>query len=363
MLNNKKIFITGHTGFKGSWLCKLLKEKYDVQLFGYSLKKQCNKLYDILNIKNIMDKDFISNDILDFSSLNQIIENIQPDIIFHLAAQPLVRDSYLNPLDTFNINAIGTANLLETIRLNMIKKLCAVICITTDKVYANDETEYAFTENDKLGGHDPYSSSKTCAEIIIESYRKSYFNPKQYGITHNIQLASVRAGNVIGPGDFSKDRIVPDIFNAIKNKKPICLRNPQSIRPWQHVIEPLTGYIRLAEKMIEKPLDTDIWSSAWNFGPDEESFETVEYLTKNAIKILKAGKYKDVHDINNVYEANVLKLDSTKAKLLLQWKSKWSLDKSIKKTFEWYKAYLNKATKLELRENIENQIREYNEKD
>lgn len=295
-----------------------------------------------------MSKEYF-NDILDFKMLKNAIVKTNPDIIFHLAAQPLVRKSYSSPLETFSTNAIGTANVLECCR--DLKQRCAVVCITTDKVYENSELGIPFKEDDKLGGYDPYSASKAMAEIVVQSYRRSFFSNDD-----NIRVASARAGNVIGGADFAEDRIIPDIVNSISSNTIVEIRNPKAIRPWQHVLEPLDGYIKLAEKLYI--LNDACWQNAWNFGPNEDSFKEVEYLVNKAIEIFGYGKQKDISSKMNLHEAKILKLDSSKANTILEWNPKWSIDKTISKTIEWYKCYIddgkNKAFKL-----MKMQIEEY----
>lgn len=357
MFDNKKILITGHSGFKGSWLTKILSMKSNAKLYGFSTMSDDYKLYKILNVRSLL-QDYDIGNVSDFYDIYNVIHYVQPDIIFHLAAQPLVRDSYECPLDTFNINAGGTANLLEAVR--QLNKKCAVICITTDKVYENNESGAQFKETDPLGGYDPYSASKAAAEIVIDSYRKSFFNHSNYGADHLVQLASARAGNVIGGGDFSKDRIVPDIYRAMKtNGSNIELRNPSAIRPWQHVLEPLDGYIKLAQKMYDEEDKHSIWSSAWNFGPNKNSFKTVKYIAQKAIKIFNVGRILCNANISNKHEAGILMLNSEKANNVLDWNPKWNVDKALSKTFEWYKLMLDKEPRKKLVKAIENQIEEY----
>lgn len=354
---NKKILITGHSGFKGSWLTKILSMKSNAKLYGFSTMSDDYKLYKILNVRSLL-QDYDIGNVSDFYDIYNVIHYVQPDIIFHLAAQPLVRDSYECPLDTFNINAGGTANLLEAVR--RLKKKCAVICITTDKVYENNESGVQFKETDPLGGYDPYSASKAAAEIVIDSYRKSFFNPSKYSEDHLVQLASARAGNVIGGGDFSKDRIVPDIYRAIKtNGANIELRNPSAIRPWQHVLEPLDGYIKLAQKMYDEEDKHSIWSSAWNFGPNKSSFKTVKYIAQKAVKIFNSGRILCNANATNKHEASILILNSEKANNVLGWNPRWNVDKALSKTFEWYKLMLDKEPRKKLVKTVENQIEEY----
>lgn len=355
IFKNKKILITGHTGFKGTWLCNILYH-YNAELHGYSLNASQFSLYSLLNANKLMTSECIS-DILNFDYLKTYINTIKPDIIFHLAAQPLVRKSYTQSKYTFDVNAIGTANVLEC--LKNYKKPCCVICITTDKVYINNELGIPFKEDDPLGGYDPYSASKAAAEIVIDSYKKSFYNPKNFNIKHKIQVASARAGNVIGGGDFADDRIIPDIVRSIQSSTSINIRNPYAIRPWQHVIEPLFGYIGLAANMMHNPNNCEMWSSAWNFGPNETSFKNVEHIVKTMIDLFGIGSYEILNDNNELHEAGVLKLDSNKAKTHLNWISKWNVDIALHKTYEIYNAIINNASSNELNELMIKQIKEY----
>lgn len=281
-----------------------------------------------------METEFF-NDILDLDTMKKAIYESYPDVVFHLAAQPLVRKSYSNPLETFAVNAIGTANILECCR--SINKKCAVVCITTDKVYENDELGIPFEEDDKLGGYDPYSSSKAMAEIAVQSYRRSFF----FSNDCDIRVASARAGNVIGGGDFAQDRIIPDIVDAIYHGKAIEIRNPNAIRPWQHVLEPLDGYVKLAEKLYSS--DDKSWQEAWNFGPNESSFKEVRYIVEKSIAIFKRGAWKDLSMASNLHEAQILKLNSMKANRILGWKPRWNIDTTIEKTIDWYRCYADEG--------------------
>ena len=325
----KKVFITGHTGFKGSWLLTWL-HSLEAIIKGYSLAPV--NTFDLYNqiegnslcesvIADVRDKEQLKNEILAF----------QPDFIFHLAAQPLVRLSYELPLDTFEINTLGTAYVLDALRF--LKKPCIAVMITTDKVYENKEWDYPYRENDRLGGYDPYSASKATAELIINSYRNSFFNLDFYE-KHNKAIASARAGNVIGGGDWSKDRIIPDLIRALQNNVPIEIRNPNSVRPWQHVIEPINGYLLLGVRLSENPIK---YSEAWNFGPMQEDTFTVEELVKKAIGVWGSGNYLTSALDNQLHEAGLLKLDISKSINNLGWKPKWNAAESIKKTIEFYK--------------------------
>ncbi|MEO8820016.1 MAG: CDP-glucose 4,6-dehydratase [Ginsengibacter sp.] len=331
---NKKIFITGHTGFKGSWLISILK-KFDAEIKGYSLNPVYSKnLFSILNDDGLLCNSII-HDIRDENKIEEEIVNFEPDFIFHLAAQSLVRYSYEYPLETFQINTGGTANVLNACR-NLSKK-CAVIIITSDKVYKNIEQEYAYREDDRLGGYDPYSASKAAAEIVIDSYRSSYFNIEN-GVKPNVVISSARAGNVIGGGDWAKDRIIPDIINALENRKDIIIRNPNSIRPWQHVLDPLMGYLMLAANLYNNP---EKFSGAWNFGPYSQDTFSVRELVERIIKLWGGGNYK-ISDEEGPHEANLLKLNIDKSVNVLGWKPLLSGEKSIEWAISWYKQPLEK---------------------
>jgi len=327
---NKKVFVTGHTGFKGSWLLVWL-HSMGALVKGYALAPE-NKddLYN--NIDGDLLCESIIADIRDKERLTEEIISFQPDFIFHLAAQPLVRLSYEQPLETFNINVIGTANLLDAVRF--LDKPCTIVCITTDKVYENNEWHYPYRETDRLGGYDPYSASKAAAEIIINSFRNSFFNTKDY-FTHRKSLAVARAGNVIGGGDWAKDRIIPDIVKALNNNAIIKVRNPKAVRPWQHVIEPLGGYLLLAQKLTEDPVK---YADAWNFGPMQDDTFTVENLVNEAIAIWGNGEFENIKSISQPHEASLLKLDINKAINELGWKPKWNAKRSIMETILFYKS-------------------------
>lgn len=325
---NKRIFVTGHTGFKGSWLIQWL-HLLGAHVKGYALTAQHEEdLYYLIQgdalcqsvIANIQDKDRLKKEIISF----------QPDFIFHLAAQPLVRLSYEIPSETFAINAIGTAYLLDAVR--SLEKPCSVILITTDKVYKNKEWDYPYREIDRLGGYDPYSASKACAELIISSYRNSFFNPASYD-SHRKSIASVRAGNVIGGGDWAKDRIIPDIVRALRQNEPIQLRNPKSVRPWQHVLEPLGGYLHLGTKMVDDPMR---FAESWNFGPAEDDNLTVEEIATMAISFWGCGTINCLQQSDAPHEAGLLKLDISKTRSLMKWHPKYNAKLAVQKTLEWY---------------------------
>ncbi|MCX8480613.1 MAG: CDP-glucose 4,6-dehydratase [Sediminibacterium sp.] len=325
---NKKIFVTGHTGFKGAWLSIWLK-KMGAIVRGYALKPNTDKdLYNYIP-HTYFEKSVIST-ILDKEKLALEIQSFEPDFIFHLAAQPLVRESFIYPMETFEVNIIGTGNILNSVR--KLPKKCVVICITTDKVYENKEWEYPYRENDRLGGFDPYSASKAGAEIIIHSFRNAYFNVHNF-LEHKKSIASVRAGNVIGGGDFSKDRLIPDIIQSIENNKNIIVRNPTAIRPWQHVLDPLSGYLKLGLMLAEN----NNLSGAYNFGPPPNAFLSVKELAEIAVKIYGKGNVEYPTLLNQPHEAHNLQLDISKAQHSLNWQPTFSNKEAIENTIDWYK--------------------------
>ena len=319
----KKVFITGHTGFKGSWMCILLN-MLSSRIYGYSLKPKKISLFNQANCKEFIKKNYYEN-INDVKKLEKRINDVKPDILFHLAAQPLVSQSFINPLETFNTNIIGTLNILNSVRKNRFLK--SVVIITTDKVYKIKKTNKYYSEKDELGGKDPYSASKVCAEIVTLSYINSFF--KKTNIKNKISTA--RSGNVIGGGDYSKNRLIPDVIKIINSKKIFELRNPNHIRPWQHVIEPMLGYLNLARSQYQKKIIHI--NPNWNFGPNKKSFVKVIDIIKKIQKIKKI-KVK-IKTKQNFFETEVLKLDSKKAKKFLKWYPKWDLNKSISNVIEW----------------------------
>lgn len=330
---NKTVLVTGHTGFKGSWLSIWLRE-LGANVIGYALDPYTEK--DNFVLSKLEDKiTDIRGDIRNKKNLKEVFDKYKPEFVFHLAAQPLVRLSYENPIETYEINVMGTINVLECIRETPETKIG--IMITTDKCYENKEQIWGYRETDPLGGYDPYSSSKGAAEIAISSWRNSFFNPKDYE-KHKKSIASVRAGNVIGGGDWSLDRIIPDCIRALEKDEAISIRNPKAIRPWEHVLEPLNGYLLLGQKMYEEPFK---YCEGWNFGPNLDSIVPVWEIGKKIIKYYGSGKLEDKSKKDELHEAKLLALDITKARFNLGWKPRWDIDKAIEKTVEWYKKYNN----------------------
>ncbi len=326
---NKTVLVTGHTGFKGSWLVYWLKQM-GANVIGYSLEAPTNPNHiELLNL----DITSIIGDIRDLEKLNIIFEKYKPDIVFHLAAQPLVRLSYENPIETYETNVIGTLIVFEACKKANVK---AIVNITSDKAYENREWIWGYRENDPMGGYDPYSSSKGCADILANSYRNSYFNLNDYKKTHNTLLASCRAGNVIGGGDWAQDRLMTDVILSVSQDKKVSIRNPYATRPWQHVLEPLSGYLNIGQKLLEEKVK---FADAWNFGPSDERSVSVEEVVKNVKKYWDKIDYYINRDPNQLHEANLLKLDCSKAHIILKWKDVWDSNTTFLKTVNWYKSY------------------------
>ncbi|KQU17355.1 CDP-glucose 4,6-dehydratase [Bacillus sp. Leaf13] len=348
----KKVFITGHTGFKGSWLCLWLNS-LGADVTGFSLSPPTDpSLFHLCSIQE--DTKTIIGDIRDREALSSALLNAKPDIVFHLAAQPIVRASYQDPIYTYETNVMGTIYLFEAIRLAVNNKvpIKAVINITSDKCYENKEWAWGYRENDPMGGYDPYSNSKACAELITSSYRRSFFNPESYDL-HRVALASVRAGNVIGGGDWAADRLVPDCIRALLLGNEIKIRNPYAIRPWQHVLEPLSGYLLLAQKLYQEGVP---YAEGWNFGPRDDDAKSVEWIVKNICNKWGSHASYQIEKGNYEHEAHFLKLDCSKSKQKLGWAPRWNIGQGIDKTLEWTRAYTDQKC---LKDICLQQIEEY----
>lgn len=331
---HKRVLVTGHTGFKGSWLSLWLKQ-LGAEVFGYALPPYtADDHYHAIHLEDEIQSTL--EDIRDFKTLSKTVKQIQPEIIFHLAAQPLVRESYLHPIETYETNIMGTAYILEAAR--QITSLQSMVVVTTDKCYENLEQPGGYVETDALGGYDPYSSSKAGAELVTAAYRRSFFNPKPGG--HPALIASARAGNVIGGGDWCKDRIMTDSIQSLMNGQSIKVRNPKAVRPWQHVLEPLSGYLWLGAQ-VERP---ETFSGAWNFGPKTDRLFPVSEVADHVIKSWGSGQWVDVSDPHALHEAGLLHLDCTKSKEKLQWEGILTIPESIEMTVKWYKKFATDPT-------------------
>ena len=336
----KSVLITGHTGFKGSWLALWLNSR-GAKVYGYALpapKSQNN--FRLSKVAGCM-AGHIEADIRDFGRLKDCVKKTKPDFIFHLAAQSLVRESYHAPRETFEVNVGGTVNLLEVVRV--LKRPCTVVVVTSDKCYENTGKAGGYRETDPMGGHDPYSASKGAAEIVVSSYRRSFFDPDDYAI-HGVVLSSARSGNVIGGGDWAADRIIPDCVAALAGHEPIMVRNPGAVRPWQHVLEPLSGYLLLAAKMAGK--NGNKYCGAWNFGPSARAMHPVRDLVEKMIASWGRGSWRDVSDKNAPHEAACLTLSSRKAQRELGWRNTWDFNRAVAETVAWYKAWHGEAACL-----------------
>ncbi len=330
----KKVLVTGHTGFKGSWL-SLWLSLLGAEVTGYALKPPTKpSLFKLCGIDKVMNS--VAGDITDLVSLKKLVISIRPEIVIHLAAQSLVRESYLDPLNTYNTNVTGLVNLFEAVRA--CDNIRAVINVTTDKCYANNYSNKPFKENEALGGFDPYSNSKACSELITSSYRSSFFNPDDYK-KHGVAIATARAGNVIGGGDWAKDRLIPDFVRSILSGRMIHIRNPQAIRPWQYVLDPLNGYLMLAENLYKFGPK---YGEAWNFGPDFKEARDVEWVVKKLCKKWGDGAKYKIDRGKHPHEAPYLRLDCMKAKRKLGWVPKWDLETGLDKIIDWTKAYAEK---------------------
>ncbi|MDD4018331.1 MAG: CDP-glucose 4,6-dehydratase [Kiritimatiellae bacterium] len=351
VLKNKRVFLTGHTGFKGSWLALWLR-RLGAEVYGYSLPPPTSPSnYALARVGDALTGETIA-DIRDRDRMAAAVAAFKPDALFHLAAQPLVRDSYAMPYETFEVNVMGTASVLDAVRA--AGHPCAVVCITTDKCYENREQVWGYRECDPMGGHDPYSASKGAAEILIASYRRSFFHPADLA-RHGVQLASARAGNVVGGGDWAKDRIVTDMVAALAAGRPVPVRNPLAIRPWQHVLEPLSGYLTLAAAMLEQP--DPKWSESWNFGPVSGTELPVGRLVDAFVAAWGSGHWEDRSDPSQPHEASILRLSIEKAGWALNWRPRWSCDEMVRRTAQWYRRVLCEGS--DARAACENDIAAY----
>ncbi|MFI3185982.1 MAG: CDP-glucose 4,6-dehydratase [Methylococcaceae bacterium] len=327
----KVVLLTGHTGFKGSWL-SLWLQSMGAKVIGYALPAPTNpSLFVVANVAEHMVS--IESDIRDFTALSSVFNKYQPEIIIHMAAQPLVRYSYANPIETYSTNVMGTVHVLEAARLT--SSVRAIVNVTSDKCYENREWPWGYRENEPMGGHDPYSNSKGCSELVTSAYRNSYFYPDNYK-DHGVALASGRAGNVIGGGDWAEDRLIPDIMRAIAKGEPVYIRNPNAIRPWQHVMEPLSGYLVLAQKLYE---ENSSYAESWNFGPSDQDAKPVQWIVDNLTHSWGEGASWVLDSGDHPHEAHYLKLDCSKAKARLNWVPKWHLDEALAKIVKWQKHY------------------------
>ncbi|QYO68562.1 CDP-glucose 4,6-dehydratase [Leptolyngbya sp. 7M] len=347
--HGKRVFVTGHTGFKGSWL-SLWLQLLGSEVLGFSLQPPTQpNLFDLAQVNQGMQS--VTGDIRNLEFLKQIMSDFQPEIVIHMAAQPLVRRSYAFPLETLSTNVIGTANVMEAIRYT--DSVRAVVDITSDKCYENREWVWGYREDDRLGGYDPYSSSKACAELVVATYRNSFFNPSDY-LNHGVAIATTRAGNVIGGGDWAEDRLVPDILKSILRREPAHIRNPYATRPWQHVLEPLNGYLMLAERLYN---DGIAFADSWNFGPDQANVETVGWIADRLYSLWGEGLYWEKDSAStHVHENTYLKLDCSKAKAKLDWHPKLDLDATLSWIVEWTKAF---QAGVDMRQFTESQINRF----
>ena len=344
----KKVFITGHTGFKGSWLCLWLNS-LGAEVTGYALQATTQpNLFELCRVNELVKS--VIGDVRDGTALTKAILKAQPEIVIHMAAQALVLDSYKDPANTYAINVMGTVNLFEAVRA--CKSVRAVVNITTDKCYENKEWVWGYRENEPMGGYDPYSNSKACSELVTASYRSSFFNPNEYK-NHGVGVASARAGNVIGGGDWATDRLIPDCINALLRNEKIVIRNPNAIRPWQHVLEPLSGYLLLAQRLYENGVD---FAEGWNFGPNDIDAKPVEWIVQKMCDEWGSNAVYAVDNGAHPHEAHYLKLDCSKAKTKLNWQPHWSLEQALKKIVEWVHAYRQKT---DMRDICLKQIQEY----
>jgi CDP-glucose 4,6-dehydratase len=327
----KKVFLTGHTGFKGSWLCLWLTS-LGAEVTGYALEPPTTpSLYELARVDELVTS--IIADVRDLERLKSEMVKASPDVVIHMAAQPLVRDSYRIPVETYAINVMGSVHLLEAVRA--CPGVRAVVNVTTDKVYENREWAWGYRENEPFGGYDPYSNSKGCSELVTAAYRSSYFNPCDYA-RHGVALASARAGNVIGGGDWAGDRLVPDIIRSLLTGEAVRIRNPHAIRPWQHVLEPLSGYLTLAEKLHQ---EGPRYAEGWNFGPADADARPVEWIVQRMCQQWGHGARYEIDNGEHPHEAHYLKLDCSKARSELEWHPRWDLERALDSIIQWTQHY------------------------
>jgi len=347
--NKRRVFVTGHTGFKGAWL-SLWLHVLGAEVTGYALDPPTNpSLYELIGAEALISRD-VRSDVRDASALAEAVRSAQPEIVLHMAAQPLVRDSYKIPVETYATNVMGTVHLLEAVR--QCESVRAVVNVTTDKVYENREWVWGYREEEPFGGYDPYSNSKACSELVTAAYRNSYFNPKDYA-RHRVALASARAGNVIGGGDWASDRLIPDCLRALLSGEPVVIRNPHAIRPWQHVLEPLSGYLLLAQKLYEQGAE---FAEGWNFGPFDEDARPVEWIVERLCSQWGGDARYQIDQGDHPHEAHYLKLDCSKARSRLNWRPRWSLEQTLDTIVDWTRAYSDGA---DLRQLCRDQIAAY----
>ena len=328
---SKRVLVTGHTGFKGSWLCLWLKN-LGAEVTGYALEPPTvPSLFDLCRTGDLVDSRIA--DIRDADTLSAVMQEVKPEIVIHMAAQPLVRESYRNPTETFTVNVIGTVNLFEAVRRT--RSVRAVVNVTTDKCYENREWVWGYREQEPLGGYDPYSSSKACSELVTQAYRSSFFNQKEYHV-HGVALASARAGNVIGGGDWAEERLIPDCIRALLRGEAVRVRNPGAIRPWQHVLEPLSGYLMLAERLYRDGLS---YAESWNFGSGDADARTVEWIVQRICSQWDRGARYEIDAGHHPHEAHYLKLDCSKAQARLGWQPRWELDMALSRIIDWTMVY------------------------